>query len=187
MGHQSWVDSLSTQAAIVFSAPIPFLVCVGLVGVAVWRILDWRYSAIIERLREERDALRKKVAEKAEVDQPKEAIPAQEAGGVSRRVQQSAWNDFRSVAIRAQQTLASNWATEGNCARHVADIRASLLAMQKAFAMPIPDASHSAKGEVVHCVALWLKIDALMERGHFPEARQIAAEYTQSLRDHPAN
>lgn len=54
MGKTSAFDELvastSSQFATVANAPVPFLVLVGLAGVAIWRIMEWRYGGIIARL-----------------------------------------------------------------------------------------------------------------------------------------
>ena len=85
MGEQTAFDALvasvGRQFVTVWNAPIPFLLVVGVVSFAIWRILEWRYGAIIERLRDERDSL------KGKVDEPVQAPPDIQAmfpGGLAR-------------------------------------------------------------------------------------------------------
>lgn len=50
MDFEQFVASLTRQFAVIWQAPIPFLVAVIFVGFAIWRAMEWRYSARIERL-----------------------------------------------------------------------------------------------------------------------------------------
>lgn len=61
---------MGKQVMIVWNAPFPFLVVTAVVAFAIWKIFAWRYDAIIERLRDERDGLKAKLAEDAPEQSP---------------------------------------------------------------------------------------------------------------------
>jgi hypothetical protein len=46
------VPSLADQFAAVFSAFVPFCVALFFLGLACWRICEWRYRAVIEKMEE---------------------------------------------------------------------------------------------------------------------------------------
>lgn len=69
--------SVSQQFATVFQSPVPFIIVVAIVSIAIWRAIQWRYGGKIERLTDEVDSLRRglghaKMPLKAEVQSFKE-------------------------------------------------------------------------------------------------------------------
>jgi len=43
---------LADQISAVLSAPIPFLITLVAFGIVVWRVFEWRYRAVIEKMKE---------------------------------------------------------------------------------------------------------------------------------------
>jgi hypothetical protein len=52
MDFEGLSNSLGRQLSVVTDAPVPFAVAVILVSLLIWRALEWRYVAILERQRE---------------------------------------------------------------------------------------------------------------------------------------
>ncbi|MEG3151125.1 hypothetical protein U1769_14625 [Sphingomonas sp. ZT3P38] len=50
MGFDDLAASIGHQLAVVGQAPVPFAVCVIIAAVAVWRLMEWRYRAVIDGL-----------------------------------------------------------------------------------------------------------------------------------------
>jgi hypothetical protein len=53
--------SVGQQFMTVWQAPIPFILVVAIVALAIWRAMEWRYRGTIERLADEVDYLRRKL------------------------------------------------------------------------------------------------------------------------------
>lgn len=49
------VHSIAAQFKVVWAAPIPFVVIIGLVTIGIWRAMEWRYGGAIERLKDRLD------------------------------------------------------------------------------------------------------------------------------------
>lgn len=50
MDFDQLVTSLGKQVSVALAAPIPFAVCVAIVGAGIWWVLNWRFGGIIARL-----------------------------------------------------------------------------------------------------------------------------------------
>jgi hypothetical protein len=50
MDFEQIVTSLARQFAVIWQAPFPFLVCVFVAALVIWRLMEWRYGAIVEGL-----------------------------------------------------------------------------------------------------------------------------------------
>lgn len=58
-------SSISGQFATAWAHPIPVLVLIIIVGLLIWRAMDWRYGGIIERLKDENAHLKAGIPSRA--------------------------------------------------------------------------------------------------------------------------
>jgi hypothetical protein len=58
----SALETLRTEAAVIVNAPWSFAICLAIATGIVWAVLNWRYGAIIDRLKDERDSLKDKLS-----------------------------------------------------------------------------------------------------------------------------
>jgi hypothetical protein len=56
------MPSLADQISAVLSAPIPFLITLIAFGIVVWRVFEWRYRAVIGKMKELSELSRTEVA-----------------------------------------------------------------------------------------------------------------------------
>lgn len=181
-------DSIAAQFSLVWSVPIPFIVTVIVVAGLIWKALDYKYGATIERLRSRLEAAEDRL--NAPTQQPVDATPASppvvrafpDPAVKLRRDRNKAWTDFQGVAEATQKLLVTPFPVQALFDQQALVAQATLLSMHKAFGMPIPEPRESSRGTLVQFMALYRKVKPLLDRDHVEEANRTAVEFIEKSR-----
>lgn len=157
---------------------MPFLIGVLIVGIVVWRAMEWRYGGTIARLRDECEGLSKKPAPSKEP--PKAGLRLSEIAGPSERALQSLKKARDNLAIALHQ---------GNPHSHrrtFHEAEAAMLSIKRQFGiepMAVPDETAAEAPYRVLLEAYISFIDRfypLLREGHIEEAVARAKSFKWS-------
>lgn len=186
MDFEGAIKSVGSQLAVVVAAPVPFVISLAILSVAIWQICRWYYDGRISSLEarlsfkaDEIAALRDKLAKP---DAP-ENKPS--GGIVSDMVKSAAEKRFseRQAALAKMAKALKDAEIEKSLSqgrfsdRNVPALRASILTAEKLFGIvppyPAPE-NHGGPLTLWAGISLLRQVLPLLEDGHDEEARKTS-------------
>lgn len=195
MDFEGAIKSVGSQLAVVVAAPVPFVISLAILSVAIWQICRWYYDGRISSLEarlsfktDEIATLKEKLAKPNTVDnKPSGSI-------VSDIVKSAAEKRMteRKLALNKMTKALHDAETEQVFAkgrfsnRNVPALRASILSAEKLFGIvppyPLPE-NHGGPLTLGSGISLLRQVLPLLEDGHDEEARKTSqAMYDEEAR-----
>ena len=171
MDPKTFGDWLSGEIDVV--SHVSFWVAIGVAAVVIWRVMEWRYSGIIERLRDERDNLlrKPKSAMTIKVSEPPEEVGSGKSLLTLRRARDNA-------------QIAISQGTETTQAKAYHELDATMLTVEKHFGiapLKVPAVKADLLPYKIVLSAYVQFVDRfypLLREGHIEEARRKAESFT---------
>lgn len=199
MDFEGAIKSVGSQLAVVRAAPIPFIISLAILSVAIWRICRWyndgRISSLEARLSFKTDEIATLKEKLAKPD----TVESKSSGSIVSDMVKSAADKTiseRKLALNKMTKALHDAETEKVFAkgqfsnRNVPALKASILTAEKLFGIvppyPLPE-NQGGPLTLWSGINLLRQILPLLEDGHDEEARKISrAMYDEEARRHGA-
>jgi hypothetical protein len=186
MDFKDAIASVGSQLAVVVAAPIPIVVLLAILSVAIWQVCSWYYDGRISSLEARLAFKTDEIATlKEELSKPK-AVENKPSENIDSEVETPAANKSiheQEIALEKmykalrdaemEQTLANGHFSN----RNVPALRASILTAEKMFGVvppyPLPE-NHGGPLTLWSGINLLRHILPLIENGHVEEAQRTS-------------
>jgi len=160
------------QCKAVSTVWAPFLLCLAIGLIVIWRLMEWRYRAIIDKLERGHVAIEKPAPPVAKTGLRALTLNNKPDDGAGAK-------QLALIRMRAAITAGRFAMGEGTAAivQNLPQMKAALLTAQKEFGIPKPSETASAKNDLRRGIELLEAIVPLIAAGHEEEAKAEAEKH----------